>query len=534
MYIDLSLRRMLPMLVIGMVLLVSVAATGNIKERRYGSTPPVASIGFAWQELTLRVRYAIESSVWKTGQVASAAFSFFSGEEEATRGGAGGRTARAIPVLTYHRIVGNRNDLNNVTVRNFSDQMFALKRAGWETITLKEYMEFMDGTRELPERSFLITFDDGAKESFYPVDPLFDMLGYEGVIYVIASAMYTEKSTYYLSPNELRRMLDTGRWEIGSHSYDGHRPYPTDRNGNTGIFFADKLWLEEESRLETTEEFTARVSNDLAHARKVLEDEYGVIVNTFAFPLGNETGIEGAANFPPGAGITEDEAEKLYDLGFLQTDNNNFTFNYLEDRSFIARRIHVDHDWSGERLLRELEGGLPKELPFEDDFSRDRGWIPAWGTLDLGTNNFLLRADEGASSASAFLDGSALWADYSFDATLNWQDGSVFLLADLTNSKTYNACVFSPGTVRIQSTKNGETRVLAEIRDPKFAYGESARMGIRVHGAVIECLWDYSSVVEAYSRAMSAKGGIGIQVWNPELGSAAVQVWSILVRPFGS
>ena len=529
-YIDLSIKKVLPMLVIGMVLLVCVVATGNLKERRYGSTPPVASIGFAWQELTLRLWYAFEGSLWKTGQLASAAASVVLGSEVGSTGGAGPKTAQAIPVLTYHRIVGNKSDLNNVTIRNFRDQMLMLKHAGWETITLEEYKEFMEGARELPERSFLITFDDGAKESFYPVDPLFSALGYEGAIYVIANAMYTPKSTYYLSPNELQRMIKTGRWEIGSHSYDGHRPYPTNAAGKTGIFFADKLWRENDGRLETSEEFVARVQKDLSRAKSMLELEFGITVDTFAFPLGNETGIEGAANFPDGAGITESEASKLYTLGFLQTDNNGFTFNYPQNLSFIARRIHVDYDWDGARLLQELESGLPKELPLEDDFSVDRGWIAAWGALDMGRNNFSLRANSDASSAEAFLDGSVLWDNYSFNAALNWQDGSVFLLADLVNSKTYDTCVFSPGIVRIQSTRNGEPRVLAEERGPRIAYGSDVRAGIRVHGSVIECLWDFGSIVETYTRAQA--GGIGIQVWDSELGAAHLQVSEILVRPF--
>ncbi|MCR4325874.1 MAG: polysaccharide deacetylase family protein [Patescibacteria group bacterium] len=526
MYVDFSIRKAGFLALIACIMLFAVIQTFALKEGRYGSTPPFASFGLMSQEVGLRARYAIEGSVFRLSQAAGSAFAFL-GFKPQTDGPS--RSARAIPVLTYHRIVGSSNDFNNVTTGNFRDQMFALKRAGWETVTLKEYREFMAGTRELPEKSFLITFDDGAKESFYPVDPLFDVLGYEGVLYVIASAMYTPESTYYLSPTEIRRLLDTGRWEIGSHSYDGHRPYPADAEGNTGIFFADKLWLEEENRLETDKEFTSRARDDLVHAREVLESEYGVLVDTFAFPLGNETGIEGAANFSEGAAITEREAKKVYSLGFLQTDPHRYSSNYQSDAGSIAYRIHVDHDWDGERLLRELQNGLPKDLPYEDDFSEDKGWIASWGALDLGRNNFSLSADEGASSASAFLDGSKLWDNYSFNVSMNWHEGSAFLIADVVNSKTYDACVFSNGVVRLQTTVNGETSTLAEKRDPSIRFGDGVRPGIRVHDAVIECLWNYESILEAYERRNI--GGVGVQVWNPQLGTAALTVSDIAVQP---
>ncbi|PIR84106.1 hypothetical protein COU18_01750 [Candidatus Kaiserbacteria bacterium CG10_big_fil_rev_8_21_14_0_10_51_14] len=527
MYFHLTWQKFAMMVFVCFVLYTSLAGTAQIRADRYGSTPAFASVGLALQEIWLHVRYAVEGSVLRGSQLAGAAFGFVNAERTAANS-----NAKAIPVLTYHRIVDESGDLNNVTAARFRDQMLTLKRAGWETITLREYLDFMNRRRELPERSFLITFDDGAKESFYPVDPLFKMLGYEGVMYVIAQAPHIAESTYYLSEPEIKRMLATGRWEIGSHSYDGHRPYSSNAQGSSAIFFADKLWIESAGRLESEAEFTKRVQEDLIRARSELESTYGVKIDTFAFPLGNETGVEGAANFPAGASITEREAAKIYTVGFLQNNNQTYTFNHPISRSFIARRIHVDYDWSGERLLEEMENGLPKNLPYEDDFSRDRGWLAAWGTLDLGRNNLSLQADRNASSASAFLDGSALWKDYSFDASARWTNGSVFLLANLVDSKTYDSCAFSEGSVRIQSMVAGNTKTLAEKRDSRVARGNDVRIGIRVHDAVIECTWNYESILEAYDTERI--GGIGVQIWNPEIGTAALQVSNILVRPYAA
>jgi hypothetical protein len=273
------------------------------------------------------------------------------------------------------------------------------------------------------------------------------------------------------------------------------------------------------------------VRSDLTRAKSALEADYGVAIDTFAFPLGNETGIEGAANFPEGAGITERVAEEIYDIGFLQTNDQGYPFNMPGDQ-FISRRIHVDHDWDGARLLAVMENGLEKDLPYSDDFAENHGWISSWGALDLGRNNLTLTVLDDTSSASAFLDGTRFWDDYAFNASVNWSNGSVFLLADVVDARTYDLCTFTDGLVRAQSTENGETRVLAEARDPEFTYTENAQLGIRVRGAVIECLWNYESVVEAYDRTHG--GGIGVQVWNSDLGEGTVQVKDILVRPYSS
>lgn len=452
--------------------------------------------------------------------------------------------AQGIPILTYHRVL-REDDPNNVTRNSFREHMRALKEAGWETVTLTEFENYIDGTIELPKKSFLLTFDDGAKDSFYPVDPVLRELGYEASIFIIVASSETPGSTYYLTREEIAWMLRTGRWEIGSHSFDGHRPYPTDSEGGTGIFFADRLWREAEGRLETPEEFRVRVSDDLRRARRALEERYQRPIPTFAFPLGNETGIEGANNFPEGSQITEQLAREQYRLGFVQGENRHFTAMFPSTTTtsfrapfpatiealgtrFLAERIHVEHDWSGERLVRRMENSLAKPLPFEDDFSSEKGWIPAWGSFEMGRNNLQMRSVGEQTSASTFLDGSALWGNYTFDTQMTWTSGFILLLADVRDSRTYHSCAFGRGVVRIQETVGGETRTLAETRSRDIAYGTDVRPGLRVRDDIIECTWNYNSLVYAADRAVS--GGIGMQVWDPD-GSAELQVATVLVRP---
>ena len=504
------------------MLLGLVFATNDVKKNMFGSTPYFYAIDVG-------AKYAIES--------------FLAGIFKLSGPPPSPGLAAAIPVLTYHRIVSSAGDVTTTNLAQFRSQMKTLKKNGWQTITLKEYEDFMEGKLSLPKKSFLLTFDDGAKDSFYPVDPILNELGYNAVMYVIVHGSETPQSTYYLSPEEIKLMLATGRWEIGSHSYDGHRPYPVDANGDTGVFFADLLWNQAMDRLETPAEFAARVQNDLSLARTTLQNTYGVPVDTLAFPLGNETDIQGAGNYPQGAPVTERVASKLYTLGFLQTDHQQYTVNFprayesaasstpgITD-GFLQYRIHVDYDWNGQKLLGMLENGREKPLPYEDDFTADHGWITAWGSVDIGRNNFVLAASPQLTSAAAFLDGSALWKDYSFEASVVWHKDDVFLAADLVNATTYDACVFAPGGVHIQSTVSGHTVDVLKVNNPSIAYSDNAEMGIRVHGSAIECMWGYRSIAEAYTRTFS--GGVGLQVWNPSRGTASVTITSIAVTPFG-
>lgn len=527
MYLDLSFRKVGILAGVTALLFLLVYSTHIAKMTTFGTTPYFYTISRG------------------TEYLANSLFALFSSTSQAATSTA---SAPGIPVLTYHRVL-DREDVNNITVTRFREQMRTLKNAGWETISLQEFEDFMAGTKELPEKSFLLTFDDGAKDSFFPVDPILRELGYEASIFIIVESSKTPESTYYMTPEEIRFMLRTGRWSIGSHSYDGHRPYAVDTAGNTGIYFADRIWNKSMGRLETPEEFTARVRDDLTKSKQELEATYSVPIRTLAFPLGNETGILGANNYPEGAAITQNEASQLYDYGFVQLNNHTFTYNFPSQKTsvfapaferttdrlstdFLVYRIHVDYDWTGERLLSIMENGRAKKLPFEDDFTTNTGWISSWGMLELGRNNFTLQAEPSMTSASAFLDGTALWDNYTFDISARWQQGFALVLGDVLDSKTYHSCAFSPGEVRIQRTINGETQTLKEVRNESIQYGDNVRMGIRVHGTVVECTWNFASVAEEYSRDFS--GGVGIQAWDPSVGTASLQVSSVIARPFES
>ena len=540
MYLDASFKKVLVLGAVVLFLFVSVYLTYLGKMNVFGTTPYFYAINVGGKYIIQSFAASVASA--GKGLYASAAAAF--GDAPGTKITADSK-APGIPILTYHRIVEDASDENNVTIERFRDQMQTLHDAGWQTITLQEFEEYMAGNKELPEKSFLLTFDDGAKQSFYPVDPILKQLGYHAAIFIIVASSHTPESTYYLSPEEIQWLVRTGRWSIGSHSYDGHRPYSVALDGTTGIYFADKILNKVEKRLETSEEFTARVRDDLTRSKKELQETYGVPINTFAFPLGNESGVLGANNFAEGAAITEREAKKIYAWGFLQTNNQDFTLNFPRDASrlsgfptttrelasdFRAFRIHIDYDWDGARLLSLLENSRAKTLPYEDDFSENHGWIPAWGSLEIGRNNLQLMAIAEMTGVSTFLDGSALWDDYSFETSLRWQKGYAILLADVLHARSYHSCSFFHGGVRLQRTINGETTSLKEFRDPAITYSDTARMGIRVHDNVIECTWNFASVVEDYSRDFS--GGIGIQTWDATPNNAAITVNSIIVRPY--
>lgn len=518
-YIDLSLSKVVRIGIIAILLFGSVVYTYVWREATFGATPLVGSAQMSLEEATI-------AGVFGTFRAAYA-LAHIPGDLAANAASTNVRYATAVPVLTYHRLM-LQDDGSNVTVYNFAQQMQSLSERGWHTVTLADYEAFIRGQKQLPERSFLLTFDDDAQGSFYPSDPILKILGFSAVEYVIVAATGIEGSSYYMSPVQINAMLRTGRWEIGSHSYDAHRPYPVDASGDTGVFYTDKLWVPSANRLETDQEFAARVDNDLAVSRQDLEDTYHVSIDTIAFPFGLEAGIKSANNYPAGDSITIDLAGKHYAIGWQQTDRKDFTFMYPKYAGFVQYRIHVDHDWSGTQLANFLEGGIPKSLPYTDPLSEASGWRASWGDVRTG-GVVQLASLPGQTSASTILDGSRLWQDYTIAATASWKSGVAFLLGDATDSRTYRSCVFGTGEAAIHDTTPASDTVIAKQADPGVVPKTGAKLGMRITPQGITCTYDGRDVVTA--KIPSRQGGVGVQVWNPTRGAAGLSITQFSVAP---
>src|SRR5262249_2396162 len=157
--------------------------------------------------------------------------------------------ARSIPVLLYH----GEGATSNMPTSVFVEQMRALKADGWHTITMQQFDAWERGRLQLPDKSFLLTFDDGRKDTYYQTDPVLRDLGFHAVMFVITGFSMpadNKDSNFYLNKTELADMAASGRWELESHGNLDHASYlvqsTTDlsqaASSTQGHYLSDKFW----------------------------------------------------------------------------------------------------------------------------------------------------------------------------------------------------------------------------------------------------------------------------------------------------
>jgi peptidoglycan/xylan/chitin deacetylase (PgdA/CDA1 family) len=192
----------------------------------------------------------------------------------------------AIPVLAYHGI-NDDNDHYSVSSDEFAEQMGMLRRAGFESITIADYVRFLQGVdQDLPERPILITFDDGRLDSYRGADKVLAENGFRATMFAIVG--HTEEhSSFYLNRGELRWMMKSGRWDVQEHAGVMHENVAYDAAGNTGPAYAYRQYRDGEG-LESFADFKHRVRQDILWAKSTLSEELpGYMPWAFAVPFGS-------------------------------------------------------------------------------------------------------------------------------------------------------------------------------------------------------------------------------------------------------
>ncbi|MBX4212497.1 polysaccharide deacetylase family protein, partial [Candidatus Pacearchaeota archaeon] len=289
-------------------------------------------------------------------------------------------SSSGIIVLNYHGtvVVSNLSDDYSTSYEQFRDHMFALKKAGYQTVTVDQLYKFLNGEIQLPPKSFVITFDDGIKDSYYNTDPILKFLNYSAVMFVISGQSLEKNSKYYLNKEELHAMQNSGRWDLESHSHNGHGRILTGVDSAPGPYLTNKMWIPEENRLETDDEYYNRIDNDLSTSKKSLDAEFNKSVIGFALPFG-EFG-QRYTNYPGSDKILLDTASNYFHLVFYQFKpaiNKDFRANYNNEKKdfYLVMRIPADAIRSPDALLNTVEASQSLSIPYIENFENPYRWI---------------------------------------------------------------------------------------------------------------------------------------------------------------
>lgn len=178
-------------------------------------------------------------------------------------------------ILMYHMVCEhlpkNISKFNRLRVkpRQFEKHLQWLQKNDFKSYTMSELVKL----ESIPEKTVVITFDDGYKDNFTNAFPLLKQYNFKATIYIVLNRFQqnwaTDKdlnqaseelnSENMLSNNQIKEMLNSNLIEIGSHTLD----------------HVNLAKISEDEKLRQIKE-----------SKEQIEKTFNISCNSFAYPFG--------------------------------------------------------------------------------------------------------------------------------------------------------------------------------------------------------------------------------------------------------
>ena len=206
-------------------------------------------------------------------------------------------------VLSYHEASHKldrsmNHDAITVKTNELAAQFSWLKEHGYVSVGIDDLLAAQKGTRALPDKAVLLSFDDGYLGMYTQVYPLLRAFNYQAVIALVGRWMETpdgEKVAYgsqmvarenFLSWAQVREMVKSGYVEVASHSYDLHHGIIANPQGNTQPAATSQYYGADSGQYESEKQYRQRIYNDLKRNSDLIAQKTGQTPRVFVWPYG--------------------------------------------------------------------------------------------------------------------------------------------------------------------------------------------------------------------------------------------------------
>ncbi|MCK4307208.1 polysaccharide deacetylase family protein, partial [candidate division WOR-3 bacterium] len=128
-----------------------------------------------------------------------------------------------VPVFVFHR----------VRDKQFSEQLEFLAKNNYRTLTADELFDFVLKGKKTPEKSIVLTFDDGERSLYTVAFPLLKKFGFKATSFIVPSFIsegqdYKQSGKQWLSWSEVNEMERSGFIDFQSHTLEHEKMFIND------------------------------------------------------------------------------------------------------------------------------------------------------------------------------------------------------------------------------------------------------------------------------------------------------------------
>lgn len=215
----------------------------------------------------------------------------------------------------YHYVEYNQNkedfkrDQLNIEPHIFEQQIEGLIANNYKFITTNELAKIINSNKPDNNNYVALTFDDGYRDFYTDVFPILKKYNVKATVYIIYNFL---NSNNYMYSWQVEEIIESQLVEIGSHT-----------NNHTYLKGTNNEIITEE----------------IVSSKKLIEDEFNITVNSFAYPYG-------AYN-----DFAQQQVEKA---GYTNATTTDLGIISNKDNKFKLKRIRPGYN-SGQGLVNYIE-----------------------------------------------------------------------------------------------------------------------------------------------------------------------------------
>ena len=182
-----------------------------------------------------------------------------------------------VMVLCYHNIE-DKSAMKALTISipEFERQLAAVKDHGFTVIGMQDFLAWRRGEKSIPQKSCVITIDDGWVSGYTNAWPVLKKYGYPFTLFIYVN--YVGSGGKSLSWEQLGEMRDAGV-DIQCHTYS----HSNLRSPGVGVDAKTKALVQKDIQTLGKDGW---MKKEIIESKKVIEQRLGIQVNAIAYPFG--------------------------------------------------------------------------------------------------------------------------------------------------------------------------------------------------------------------------------------------------------
>ena len=318
-----------------------------------------------------------------------------------------------------------------ISTEQFNKHLEALKMNGYVTITQNDIKNYYENGKKLPKKALFLMVEDGRNETAIFAQDIMEDLNYKATMFSYAKNL-NSKDNRFLKAKDLKRIHDTGWWEIGTNGYrlsfinvfDRYDHYLGDLSSlefsrNAKYLKKDyNHYLMDYKRdaydipTETYSELRERIMLDYHRIEEIYTNDVGIMPMAHCLMHSN-TGAFGTNQ--NASDINEEHIRSLFTMNF---NREGHCFNNQENSIYDLTRVQPQAYWSANHLLMRVKQDTKEDITFVKGTSKNANhWDQIAGAAEF-ENEIIILTSEPSSEGRICLNQGKSYQDVKLSVQL--------------------------------------------------------------------------------------------------------------------